>query len=572
MSQGDDKGYVLQNYDYILIVASWGAPKEYTSSRYVLEVEGTGKSDKRDTVSGDDEKYGSSTIAIKDLLQRKIGIPKEKIDLLIFCQDTILIDNIEKIMKKKPKWTRKDLQKDLLSELYKQTSEEGRNKIPITKELNIWKPEDYEKFVKFVPGVITRVEGSCLYTWRTEHCYDLLLGGIILYTYDKLRNIQDHPERIVILLDTTHGINYFATALKEGVLRAAALYAFDRFIESINYNTVKKLKELVVYHYNSDPLSKSEDTPSLKPSLKIHMLDKVCITEDDKILLNRVFAGIEEQVSREGLEGLGKRLGDFWKGVEWEKITEALLLLSRGILVWALRAACSMDSFPTIKNLEDSFIELEIKFSEDNGKEYKIDYHSPDRNPIAQVIEFAILANNLRDMADKVSCTKDTYSEGFRIMEEISEKLRTELAEKDLYDKIQNIIKNNDRYVCFDLGKLEEAASIYTSPYSDIIKNEIENIRNYLTKEERIKWWKKVSNHIYAEPRDRPAYIVEYEGARILLSIPNSVEERNFYAHAGLAYGLSWFALKRGEDIILCLGDDREILSLLQRKKNHMRE
>ncbi len=562
MTHNNHMKYVFQDYDNILIIASWGMPKSYKQSRYVLETEVIRDSEeKRSIVKGiNNAKYHSSTVAIRDLLWKKINVSRKRIGLLIFCQDTILIDYVGK----KGFWTnllkakelrRSDLKKYMISKLYDQKRE-------VAEELGVKEAKDYESFVRFVPGVITRVKEAYLYTWRSEQCYDLLLGSIILHTYKKLKQVPRDTTKIAILLDTTHGINYFVTALKEGVLRATTLYAFNRFVENINNGHIKALEKLIVYHYNSDPLSpESEGTPSLK----IHLLDKIAIVKNKQILLNNIFATIEERISREGLNGLSKRLGEVWESVEWRKVLESLLLFSRGLLVWALRATFNISNVPDINDLEESLNKLKLEFSSEKT-EYKVSYRLTNRNPMMQVVEYAILLNSLKTLANKVACTNDIYTEGFEIMDDISKKLSTELINVGLYDEIQSIVKNKDRrseYICFSLEKLEKIAKlIYTSPYRDIIINEIKNIKEYLTSKE-IKW-NKISKHVYAESYKRPAYVIEYNDMRMLISKLGSIDERKVYAHAGLAYGLPWFALNLKEKgVILYLGSPDRVIDIL---------
>jgi len=553
--------YVLQDYDRILIVASWGMPKHYKSSRYVLEVEAIkGSEERRCTIGGEDaEKHYSSTTAIRNLLWGKINVDMDKIDLLIFCQDTVLIDRVKKRIERfieGREWKRSELKGELLSELYEQ-------KPDVARELDVRNHNDYERFVRFVPGVITSVEGAYLYTWRSERCYDLLLGSIILHTYKKLKEISESARRMAILIDTTHGVNYFVTALKEGVLKAVTLYAFDKLVESIGSGNPEALEELSVYHYNSDPLtSESEGTPSLK----IHLLDETSIVKNKYFMPSNVLAAIEGYVAREGLSKLSDRLNKLWGGVEWKKVLEALLLLSRGLLVWALRIARNIKDTPSISDLEESLNELRLKLSSKGTPretKYEINYSANGRNPVAQVIEYAILMNALKTLVDGVACTNEVRRKGSKMIEEICKGLCSELTNIKLQRELQNTVKNQDDYMCFNLEKLEKAAEqIYTSPYRDIISNEIRNIKDYL--EEREVRWKKINEHVYEHPK-RPAYMIEYDNTRILISATDNIDERTAYAHAGLAYGLPWSALSLKEEgiIILYLGKPEKLLQLL---------
>ncbi len=559
MPRNGNVKYILQDYDYVLVVASWGKPKEYRASKYVLEVEKISDSGKKRTTISDDRIYHSSTAAIRDLLWKKINISQAKINLIIFCQDTILIDYIIKSIfgrserdkeKKRSNLKRSNLKKRLLQELYYQNPD-------VAKELDVNKFSTYKNFVRFVPGVITSVRGSYLYTLRTNSCYDLLVGSIILYTFEKLKEFPRDARRIAILIDTTHGINYFATALKEGVLKAVALYAFNRFTDSLTNGDSKALEELIVYHYNSDPLTpESQGTPSLK----VHLLDKISIVKGEQILLNSILATIEEQMVREGLETLSVKLSQIWGDIKWKSVLWPLLLLTRGLLIWALKAAHDIDNIPSIDDFDESLNNLKLKFSSKKKNMLTIntiDYHLSDKTPIAQVVEYSILANTLKHLANKVACASDVSLKGFNLLKSLSKALKDELSGIKLYDEVMSIINNKGSYKCFDLEKIRKVAKqVYTLPFSDIIHYEIESLKNYLTGKENVRW-NKISNHVYVEYRTRLAYMIQYNDMHTVISLPRGSHKRAVYAHAGLAYGLPWFALalKEKSTVVLYLGN-----------------
>jgi len=581
MPDRTDERYVLQDYDYILIVASWGNPKEYIPSVYVLEVEKVSNSGKRRIViDGDKRSYHSSTAAIRDVL-RKIGISNENIEMLIFYQDTILIDYIEEMfdLGKQKEIEKSEIKEKLLGRLY----EEVRD---VIKELGVKDHKDYERFVRFVPGVITRVEGGYIYSWRYEHCYDLLLGAITLYTYEKLNEIPKEARKIAILLDTTHGINYFVTALKEGVLRASMLYAFNRFIESVDTDksTDKSLEEFTIYHYNSDPISEPDsNSKSVKctPSLKIHMLDKIAIVKNGRVLLNTLFTEIEEHVRREDPRAIENELSIYWGGVEWDKIINALILFSRGLLIWSLRLSHEISKIPDIKELEGAIDKLKLKIDVSrnvNRTEYKLSYTPSNRVPMRNVVEYAILVNMLKDLGNKIMYKNDTNNFIVNTMKNLLKEIGTEITKcsKDLYNELQGFVEGNRKYMCLNIEKLMEVlGKICASPYSDIIENEISEIKEYLNKKKET-LWKPCSEGapIYVEPRTRSTYMIEDSNVRIIISTPMNLDKRNVYAHGGLAYGLPWLAIhlieknsEKNNSSVLCLGEPDKVSNLVSNEQ-----
>ena len=537
--------YEVQDYDHLIIVASWGLPKEYNLAKYELELNRvSGGKVERSKITYDKEYY-SSTAAMRNLLKEKVGISEDKLSLLIFSQDTILL---ERIISEREDYfpsggnvkTRKrnELYKELFQILYDSKKEAAH-------ELDVQKREDYSRIVRFVPGVITGREGAYLFTWRYIRVYDLLLAGVILFMYDKLLKIhQEHNVKsLAILMDTTHGINYFVTALREGVLKATALYAFNTLGEGgLESNSTRTLDEVIIYHYNSDPRGPVENGT---PSLKLHLLDEVAVVRRGKPLFNGLYSTIEERVSREGLNKLHNQLSGWWRDIEWEKVLESLLFLSKGLLVWALRAALDLSQLPSIETLESALESVDLKFSSKENN-YIISYAPKEgRTPLTPIIEYSLMGSSLRKLAERCVCTND---DGFDILEDFARKLNGELTKNELNSALQNILSKRDEYKCFELEKVRQATNlVYTSPYLDLISNEITNLKNYLVKGGR---GRKKIEHIYMGPR-RSIYLIKFNDSHLLIQEAKNggknggVEKRTIYAHAGLAYGLPWFALGR---------------------------
>jgi CRISPR/Cas system-associated protein Csx1 len=563
MAHGEER-YKLQDYDHILLVASWGSPKEYKEAKYVVELEIVRDREIKRCIEILDEPHYSSTTALKNLLKNKLNIDKNKLSLLIFAQDTIflsrIIENGGKYFDKIKTISRYELKTEFLQELYEQN-------MKVARELGVLESAEYDKHVRFVPGVITIARGTYLYTWRYERCYDLLLAGIILHAYEKIEEIRKNKSvgKIAILIDSTHGINYFVTALKEGILKATALYALGTSAEEFDDGAVEGLKEITVYHYNSDPIGLETNGT---PSLKLHLLDKNAIVKGGKPLLNSLFSVVEDQVSREGLEELSGQLNTWWRDVDWKKVVEALLLFSRGLLVWALRAILDVPSLPHIMELKEVFNDIKLEFS-NRDTSYSIDYKpEAGRNPLARVVEYSLMASSLKKLAEKSGCTSDVYNKGFEFIEKVSQELKSELEKEGLHEALQNIMKHKNEYQCFRLEKIQQVTELmYTSPYFDIVENEIKNIDEYLRRDIKDIGWRRLNNHVYKERRCKPAYIIDYNYSRLLISKADkvSVENRVIYAHAGLAYGLPWFAfkLKENSNIILYLGSPDKVVHIL---------
>jgi len=542
--------YLLQDYDYILLVASWGLLKGYKRAVYHLEVEKSNETGFRRAIVSDQKLHRSSTTAIRDILKDKLNI--DNLDLLIFVQDTLLLDRIIQYEDRyfNKAFLRCELEESLLYELYNSNKE-------VAEELGVREAKDYEKLTMFVPGVIVTKSGAYVYSWRGERVYNILKGLIIFYIYRKLKSIPESVRRIAILLDTTHGINYFVTALKEGVSIGATLYAFDRLIDTIIRNGFQ-LNEIVVYHYNSDPIRPSEAD---EYSLKIHLLEKIPIMKQGKINFTRILTIIKEPLSIMGYADLRNWFDNMWRNVEWDKIIQALALFSKGLLIWALRVALDIGELPEEEDIEYVAKNIGLSFRM-NKRVYKIDYSS-QRVPVSQVIEYITLAKSLKNLARRIKFRNNISRTVSKIVDCLINESKENEETKELVNILENLIKIKDRIACLDIELLlRSVKTLYDSPYVDINVNELKELKRYLLGENEPKWIP-VSDHTYIEPKSKCAFFVDYRGLKMLVSIPNNVNPRDFFAHAGLAYGLQWFALGKQGKVILCLGDYRKVLQLL---------
>jgi CRISPR/Cas system-associated protein Csx1 len=111
-------------------------------------------------------------------------------------------------------------------------------------------PETYGKVV-VVPALLTSMRGGQLYTFvGGEEALNAALAIVVKSVYQKLKELRG--EKVDILLDTTHGLNYLVPYVVEGVYLAASLY----------YLTLEK-GEVTVWRYNSDPIEEGVETAKL---------------------------------------------------------------------------------------------------------------------------------------------------------------------------------------------------------------------------------------------------------------------------------------------------------------------
>ncbi len=548
--------YTLQDYDHLLLVASWGLPKDYKKAQYSIEVEKhheKGYERAEISISNSRKLYCSSTAAIRDLLEKKLGV--RNLDLLVFVQDTILMRKVigsEHLYFDK-EYSRHELERDLFAELYSSNEE-------VARELDIYEAENYSKFVKFVPGVIAARKINIRYSWREKYIYDVLKEFIVFYTYKKLISTAENAKRVAVLLDTTHGINYFVTALSDGVLVATTLYALNRFVNKF-INNKPQLDELIIYHYNSDPIYPSRRD---EHSLTIHLLSRIPVVKKGKISLARIRSVIEEPVSIEGFKTLTNKLSCVWRDINWKRIIWTLQCFSRGLIVWSLRIAIDISPLPQEKEIENIIKNIKLSFRKD-VKEYKIKYVYGDKKPISPIIEYLTLTRLLDNLAKKIEY--DKYDEVCGYIAEIIDYLKEDsMLRKELKGlinylaKLKDTIKSRGKIVCLNVKSLKDAIeTLYDSPYLDVNLHELKVLEEYLLGKREIRW-EQIFDNIYREPKTKQAFFIDQGDTKTIISTPDSVETRDFYAHVGLAYGLPWFSLGMHDKVLLCLGDYDKVI------------
>lgn len=550
---------MIRKPDGVVIVSSWGLPEYYRESYYVLEMDS--EEGRRIVVPGPGRiKKRSSTAAIEEVFRRYLGV--ERVELLVFVQDTILLQKIienwnlyrNKILR------REELENILLNALYD-------SKIEVARELGAKSSEAYRDIVRFVPGVISHVRGACLYTWRGERAYDVLRGTITLHTYVKLEELHSklgkEASEIAVILDTTHGINYFASALKDGTLAATELFALKN---------VSNIRAVTVYHYNSDPMP--PEAREEVPSLKLHLLDKINIVKDGK-LYTSYLAPLLREVEVVHKEGRG--LENFWREGDWNRILAPLSFYPRGLLAWALRATLDRGEIgcPEIGQLEQAARDIRIKF-EQKGSQYKISYELGMRCPIIYVVLSSIPFRILQEYAERAREKRGKVEELWNYISEVLELLATKKDELPEVESLANILekflKLKNQFICFKLREVVELArKVLTEPLREINVYELENrIGQYLSSKRRgVLGWKEIlafkGVRTYREPRGR-AYFIVYDDRLLLVpSLNRGIDKRNVYAHAGLAYSLKWLAINLGrhDETLLCLGEVKDLRKVL---------
>lgn len=533
------KQLVFSTYDRLLLVASWGWPGEYESAKYVMEVEELEEKHnvKRNILKDSDTRF-SSTSAIMYLLKKHLPNLRDKIDLMIFIQDTILLrqessgSRLERYLK-----TLEIERGELKKELYDILRTYSGKKV--VSELEEVSNKKFNKIIRFAPGVISSfTHKGILYTWYYKGVYNLIRNFVALHVYMKLLEF-DNTQKLAVIVDTTHGINYFAIAVRDGVTVATALYATRRIFDE------KPLEELVIYHYNSDPffLLGEKSIYRVTPSLKIHLLNKTFVVRSRKsslqTLLESAFA------LREKIE---VKPEDISFGKIMAKSKDSLL---RGTIVWALRRIMNVGKIPSEEELKNMYDKIRVKFS--LGKEpniRKITY--TNIQPELRFVNLLILCRILRNFAEKIKVSDEIKG---IILSSIKKAIKNTSNESKDFESLLSDLENL-KFMCFKFKPICKCAErFYDEPINSLVYHEFNEKENFMKKGPK---WKAVTENIsklILQGKTKAIFI--RKPIKAIISLDKGVDKRNYFAHAGLAYGLPWILAEVNEELILCLGKDK---------------
>jgi len=551
----------LKAYDYVLIVAPMGALGGYREVKYVIPSRGSAGEEKGGQDS--DKKHWAVAFALYDYVQ---GVSKE---LYTFIQDTIIVNLVKPQNKEKP--VKQEIIEqikallncndnnciidenliDTLLKLEGKTSE-AQKTIDRLKELR------KEAKIHFVPGVITRWIEEVLVTWRGgNQFYDVLKGTLAYYILSALKEKSSH-RNIAIFVDTSHGINYFVTALKEAVPLAATLYLIHRIADG------EPVEKLDICSYNSDPYptpsrecqsqkggdaqkDKAEQADKETPSLKIHLVERFEMVYTHKsetetytsINLYPVRSLVEDLFLTMGLKGIVNYLNQKWAIDEdkWMRITASVVLFLRGVLGWSLHIAHSSDKGMLVE-IGEAVKKRRIRIEQRSDKnEIAITYvWGSNRKIGTDVVTFASIHSSLDRLGRCLATPKGI---------------------------------EGSTYVCYPIKKLEKyIEQFYAPPYREININELASVRDYLEGKKKSDE-SSVRDCPEEKSRDRE-YCKPLEGGKGFIcgkkkdadQQAEGANPRNFYAHAGLSFELDWGALKE-EGELLCFGNVKGAIDTL---------
>lgn len=570
--------YILENYDYILITGVWGDPRKWKKAYYLLRTEQVEPTKQPVLLSIEKHLSKSSIAAIEKIIKDKISsdLPIKK---LVFALDTLLllnIDLVKKMCERNDCISRKDLFKRIYKLLYKEED--------LKKDFDIRKEYQYQDFVRFIPGIISTKAistkyGECVITWRCEPIYEILCGAIALNIYEKLKEMGKKSNKIAIIADTTHGINYAVTAFMKSLILGSNLYALETLFTSDN-----SLEELIILHYNSDPIDFDG------ASAQLHILQKIPIVKkvNNKITvdISPLRSYIENIFSLEqSIKKISNKLHSRWKDIdkkEWKKAFLCTLTLTRGLLHWSLRMALDIKTLPTLTLLKEALEEMKILFSYSKEEStYKINYHLNSKVPTLSIVLISIIVNCLKNYSknyniNKLNIIMDKINKDINIIKQHSihkvqatdkNKIKEVNLLEDTLNRIKHLIINREKYFCLDTSKIKTLAkAIYNEPQSSLILHEVGKFTEYLLEENKIKSETTINN-IHISRLHKALVLVKPKEYSLLISLINSdIEKRNIYAHAGFAYGLDYFvfSIKNENKVYLALGDYSKIFTILQ--------
>jgi hypothetical protein len=633
------KDTVIGTFDKVAVFVTLGIPSQYHCVKYCVEYVTQGGR----KVACSNECRHISTVALRDFISKALqenGKQLESLSTLVFFLDTVLLDldidmarEIPQESKDCNQKSRRELFIHILRDIVLQAKRREDTGSYLIQELSLLGiPEECgrvigeavqkclravnERCVAFVPGVITRASQGALVTFRIDEAYPVVVGAIAAYTLDKLLRITSaNDESLAIVVDTTHGMNYFALALKDAIQLAAELYAYTMLLNG-------KPRKIVIYHYNSDPVDVREASLSAALSVKLHLLSEipVAMPTDDvrsfRIVPRYVPLFVEQAINSSQsvqtlIEWLAARSGNLLMcscdSVEdaWRRVVYSALLFSRNLFLWALRQAYDISSCCTstgdlandlidrvkaiVSNVISVVEEMKVKRKTEkrtpSATEYKVSYCiSGNASDVLAVMlpilgevlkSYAMYANvSAKDVYDVIAgaqscCIEDQDKEALSFVQS----LRLDEEGKSIRDS------SNNAYICFEMDKvLNLAKKLYPPQDLAILEHELRDIRRRIESTEKSKekmkeesmGKDKTETKVETKSNKFKYYIVKLCNNTYVMvsySTGGKINQRNVYAHAGLARGLPWFAVvKPGTGAgmaVVCLGGPQNVINFV---------
>lgn len=571
----------FSEYNEVLLFSTWGEPHEWEKLEYYVTCF-------KDLAKREKQKFSvgecfSTAEALLKCLNKKAG-------LMIFCQDTLLLNIIKNTDKKEQEkiindiWSKDTIKrKDLyISKILhylrgSKAFEEISSKMCGEESGGGKRYPQEEDWCIPLPGVASYKEYFRLFVWRGDRYYEYVLGGMLIHALRKLLKTQG--ESIAVLVDTSHGVNYFAIALREAIPLACSLWVLKKA-----FSDAERI-DLHLYHYNAQPVIKPlysfTATTPVSTAIEIVSFDRMGFQTSPPRSIGQHFEYLRERVESilmnwsfdEALSSLKSRVPWLEKDGQstWEKIVASTLLFVRGVLPWALRIAVdlnlNLDNLLEVSANKLSNVDLKLGRKRERKYTEPIEYmatyrweseHAPD----AETTALATLAAILKEGSEKV--LKPCEVEISRVIDELNKALEDPQSVEFLKKASQLLdeLKEEGNCKSMPLSRVEELAGrIYSKPFSVIIQTEVKQIENYF----RVKPLKEYGERRVALLPDNDV-IIRCEGFEVYLPAKeDSPNERHFYAHMGLVRGTSYAVVCRDSEYTLLLGPYDTILKALKK-------
>ncbi len=544
-----------------LLFATWGDPETWVQVKYLVVKE---EDDKLKIEEVGEELFSSTTALMRLLKPTRTRI---------FVQDSLYL---KEITRGKEKRTHDRLKRSAIEERVKNLVLDAKKERRDEEEKKKFNEEIRElglENILVVPGIISYRDGANIYVWRGDNFYEVLVGSLIEHILSELR--MENASRIGVVIDTTHGVNYFVVALTEACRLASAIYLLERSPSIKNIN-------IRILRYNSDPLL-LKDSDMRGASVKVNLIAR---EELRGVASNFVLPTLENLVSR-GLSEAANTLNNHWHEEEpgewkreWEKALAACLLFFRGLPIWALRIA-QETRVPDTRELLEVMKNIELKHEKEseerNVVRHKYTYEWGPKKPRVEVVVVSEVVKALKNFKEKL------HSEECR---ERVEKMLTEFlhelkntpgqdAKCPCVEKFVETIEKAEQHIsgtfCYDLEELVSIVeNVYSKNVSRLLTYEINKLNKRLKRNPDIKRKLDMScttNNITYSVDDckHPKYLTaRNKELTILIPSEEGTSIRNLYAHAGFARGSLYVAALFNEKLYACPIDWEKYLDVLK--------
>jgi CRISPR-associated protein Csx1 len=398
----------------VIIVSLWGNVGDWKKTRYHIDIDYNEiECSSTEKVNVDKPPTKSTTALLYEVYRKICG--EENVKPVIILPYSLIL-NDEKFRKELEKNNSSELGSKDLEKRLKQWIKEQANKdydlllnnlinnaefIYIVGPLTYYKTSNKSFSMPEPPDEQITGTESKIHFRNNEEILNVIETMIIKGLYEILmRSNSNKYNEIEIVVDVTHGLNFYIPSFINGVKIATSLLVMSKIIRK------EEIKKISISIYGSSPVSKEPIVNSENVSASIYNLGDIIIAKkEDNIMENLSFSLLQSEIMNELLTSTNyKALIKKYRTISYFSI---------GVIPWAIYYSKRSSD----KELFDKNIDVQFKIKKENNNNIFISYKTKiSENNIEKALILEILLSKIlneietEDEGQWLCCTFDTLN------------------------------------------------------------------------------------------------------------------------------------------------------------------